>query len=201
VKKKPPYNQNAAIRGALRRQFSRSPVVREVLMKVRREVPRYNKDGSRAKKDAVQYRCTPCGQWTKSTAVSVDHISPVIDVQAGFVDWNQFVARLFCDANNLQVICDTCHDDKTYAERIARLTAQYNQELGEIKAKMNDMASCSMLPDETALGYLKEWKKEVSRYTAKKKTKGLEGVVQKAQTIKDEIEGWISNVKHKKSSK
>ncbi|CAM6003896.1 unnamed protein product [Sphagnum balticum] len=98
-------------------------------MKVRREVPRYNNDGNRAKKDAVQYRCGVCGQWTKSTAVAVDHITPVIDVQVGFVDWNTFVQRLFCDASNLQVICDTCHNAKTQAERIARLNIQYAQEL------------------------------------------------------------------------
>ncbi len=60
-KKKPPFNQNAALRGAIRRIFSRSPVKIEVLMKVRREVPRYNQDGSRGKRDAVQYQCNAAG--------------------------------------------------------------------------------------------------------------------------------------------
>jgi 5-methylcytosine-specific restriction endonuclease McrA len=178
VKKKPPYNQNAAIRGALRRQFSRSPIVREVLMKVRREVAKFNKDGSRAKKDAVQYRCNPCGQWTKSTAVSVDHISPVIDVQDGFVDWNQFVQRLFCDASNLQVICDTCHNAKTQGERIARLTKQYLEELEAIKEVIF-----------TGCGDAKALRKTLSKYTAKKKTIGLEPVVQRAQELKELLNG------------
>lgn len=116
-KKRPPFNQNSAIRSALRRTFSRSPIVREVLMAGRREVPRYNKDGTRAKKDAVQYQCEVCGKWVGSTHVEVDHINPVIDNNIGFVDWNTFVARLFCGKENLQRICDDCHDKKTQAER------------------------------------------------------------------------------------
>src|ERR1035437_3132910 len=136
MKKRPPYNENACIRGALRRQFSRSPIVREVLMKVRREVAKFNKDGSRSKKDSVQYRCNVCGQWVGSTKCAVDHISPVIDVQIGFVDWNQFVDRLFCKSENLQVICDTCHKTKTQGERITRLTKQYTKELDDIECMM-----------------------------------------------------------------
>lgn len=190
--KKPKYNQNAAIRGALRRQFSRSPIVREVLMKVRREIARYNKDGSRAKKDAVQYCCNVCGQWASSTKVAVDHISPVIDVQVGFVDWNEFVRRLFCDASNLQVICDPCHDSKTQIERIDRLTKQYTEELDAIKRKMDDMGNCPTASN-VAPTYLKQWKKELSKYIAKKKTKGLEPVVQRAQALKQEIERWLKN--------
>lgn len=120
MKKRPPFNENAAVRSAIRRVFSRSPIVREVMFKVRREVPKYNKDGSRAKKDAVQYQCGVCKTWTKSTAISVDHIEPVISVDVGFQDWNEFVRRLFCKAENLQVICDDCHQKKTNKERFDR---------------------------------------------------------------------------------
>src|SRR5690242_6187581 len=106
-KKRPPFNQNAAVRGAIRRIFSRSPVKIEVQMAHRREVPRYNKDGSRGKVDAVQYQCNVCKNWVGSTHVEVDHIVPVIEVnEQGFVDWNTFVERTFCGPENLQVICD-----------------------------------------------------------------------------------------------
>lgn len=116
-KKKPPYNQNSAIRSAVRRTFSRSPFVRDTLMAHRREVPKYNKDGTRAKKDAVQYQCNVCKKWIKSTEIAVDHIIPVIDNDVGFVDWNTFIDRLFCDPSNLQCICDACHNIKTQEER------------------------------------------------------------------------------------
>jgi 5-methylcytosine-specific restriction endonuclease McrA len=144
-------------------------------MKVRREIPKFNKDGSRSKKDAVQYCCSPCGQWTKSTAVAVDHISPVIDVQDGFVDWNEFISRLFCDASNLQVICDTCHNAKTQGERIARLTKQYTEELNNLEELCKDPADPKFL------------KKQLSKYTAKKKTPGLQKIVERALRLKQQL--------------
>lgn len=115
-----PFNQNAAIRGAIRRIFARSPVIREVMMEVRKEFPKYNKDGSRAKKDAVCYLCNICKNYVGSTKVSVDHINPVISIEDGFIDWNEFVFRLWCDKTNLQTICDTCHQIKTNKERFER---------------------------------------------------------------------------------
>ena len=118
--KKAPYNQNSAIRSAIRRTFSRSPAVREVMMKVRKEFPKFNKDGSRAKKDAVCYLCNVCDQYKGSTKVAVDHKEPVISVEDGFIDWNTFVERLFCAPENLQVICDECHQKKTNKERFDR---------------------------------------------------------------------------------
>lgn len=168
------WNQEAAIRGALRRTFSRSPVIREVLFRVRREVPKYNQDGGRAKKDAVQYRCNVCTSYVGSTKVSVDHINPVVSVSEGFVDFNTFIQRLFCDATNLQVICDTCHNAKTQAERISRLLLQYGKELDELELKVKTKS----IPTKEALALLK-------KYIAKKKTVGLDPVVQRALSIKN----------------
>jgi hypothetical protein len=156
-------------------------------MKVRREVPRFNKDGSRAKKDSVQYQCRACGEWTKSTAVSVDHITPVIDVQVGFVDWNQFVERLFCGPDNLQAICDTCHNAKTQSERIARLLIQYDEELYRFEM----MIMQGVIPAT--------WKKELNKYIAKKKTPGLESIVEKAKNIKSHIEKELGCQPRKRS--
>jgi 5-methylcytosine-specific restriction endonuclease McrA len=121
AKKKPPYNQNAAIRGALRRAFARSPIVTEVMQESRREVPRYNKDGSLSKKPWVQRQCQVCNQWVGSTKIVVDHKDPVISVDVGFQDWNEFVVRLWCNRSNLQRICDPCHDVKTAKERFERM--------------------------------------------------------------------------------
>lgn len=168
------WNQEAAIRGALRRTFSRSPVIREVLFKVRREVPKYNQDGARSKKDAVQYRCNVCGNYVGSTKVSVDHINPVVSVSEGFVDFNTFIERLFCDATNLQVICDDCHNTKTQAERISRLLLQYGKELDnlELGVKTKSISKAEAL-------------KTLKKYIAKKKTVGLNPVVQRALKIKN----------------
>jgi len=127
TKKKPKYNLNSSIRSAIRRVFSRSPFVREVLMKVRKEEVKYNKDGSKAAKPAVRYQCNVCKKWFKSTEVAVDHIIPVISIEEGFKNWDTFVERLFCNSMNLQVICDICHHTKTQLERKLRKELEANR--------------------------------------------------------------------------
>ena len=112
-----------AARNALRRAFSRSPVIVEIMQNDKRKVPRYNKDGSRAKVDAVEHLCEICNQWkrsSKGSKVVVDHIDPVVDPIIGFVDLNTYFNRLWCSRSNLQKICGECHRIKTNAEWIIR---------------------------------------------------------------------------------
>ena len=118
-RKKKPYkfNQNSLIRGAIRRVFVRSPQLQETLKKGRKDEVAHNKDGSVSKKKDVYYKCAVCGKWCKRKRISVDHIVPVVDPDVGFVDWNTFVDRLFCSAENLQILCDDCHTEKTKKER------------------------------------------------------------------------------------
>ena len=51
--------------------------------------------------------------------INVDHIIP-----AGSLNTSQdlplFVERLFCEQDNLQVLCMTCHDKKTLKEKQAK---------------------------------------------------------------------------------
>jgi len=168
------WNETAVIRGALRRAFSRSPVVREVMMVVRREVPKFNKGGERSKKDAVQYLCAGCGNYVSSTKVAVDHIIPVISVEDGLLDWNTFKERLFCDKSNLQVLCRGCHDVKTSSERVARLYKKYMEELDDIEQIIQSMDSGV---DKRKLI------KILSKYRAKKKVTRLENVVIRANEL------------------
>lgn len=49
--------------------------------------------------------------------VFVDHINPVIDPEKGFISWDNFIERMFCEEDNLQVLCKDCHDLKTADER------------------------------------------------------------------------------------
>ena len=160
-KKPKVFNQNAAIRGAIRRIFSRSPIKIEVQMKVRREVPRYKKDGTRAKVDSVQYQCNVCKSWVGSTKIEVDHIIPVVEVnEKGFVDWNMFVERLFCGPENLQVICDPCHDKKTHEEQLKRQAAKDRVVLDQIEERLK---SAWTIQEE------KDLKKQVSKFLTKTK--------------------------------
>lgn len=160
--------------------------MREKLEESRQEFPRYKKDGSLAKKPWVKRQCEVCGQWVGSTHIAVDHIDPVVPPDGfpvHFDEWDRtllFLKRLWCDKSNLQRICDNCHDKKTAAERIVRLTKQYTLELDLIETRV------SLAANWTAL-QRKALKKELTKYTAKKKTIGLEPIVKRAQRLKDQL--------------
>ena len=131
-KKKPKYNADSAIRSALRRTFSRSPAVREVMMLVRRERPWFKKDGSTASKPRVEYLCAKCNKWHMGKDIQVDHAVPVVNPDVGFVDWNTFIDRLFCDKTNLAVLCKDCHKAKTDHEKA--LAVERRQRLKDLKS-------------------------------------------------------------------
>lgn len=177
-KVKPPYNADAAIRGALRKTFARSPAVIAALKAVRREMPRVKLDGTSAKRPHVQYQCAVCLDWYGSTKVSVDHVDPVISTDEGFIDWNTFIERLFCDPKNLQVICECCHKTKTYAERVGRLNKQYNTDLD----KITDAA----LENPAAIPQLQEI---LLTYIAKKKVPAFVEVGCRAEELYNIISG------------
>ena len=69
---------------------------------------------------AKHYRCAACQQEFTSKDVEVDHISPVVSVEEGFIDYNTFIERLFCTKENLQVLCIPCHRLKTKQEKKLR---------------------------------------------------------------------------------
>ena len=69
---------------------------------------------------AEHYRCAECLEPFVARDVQVDHINPVVDPAKGFEDWPTYMNRLYCEAENLQVLCKPCHKDKTNEERKER---------------------------------------------------------------------------------
>ena len=130
---KPKWNPNAAFRGALRRVFARSPQVRAVKDRARKEEPKYNKDGAVAKKPKVTYECAECNQWFKGTHVAVDHIDPVISPYTGYVDWNTFIERLDCHGSNLQVICSYTKKEEDLKGTYGRYSCHYHKHKQSVK--------------------------------------------------------------------
>ena len=49
--------------------------------------------------------------------VHVDHIDPVVNPLTGFVSWDETIERMFCEPEGLQVLCDSCHKEKTDIEK------------------------------------------------------------------------------------
>ena len=68
---------------------------------------------------AQHYRCANCQEDFPAKAVNVDHITPVVGVQ-GFTTWDEFIEGLFCGKENLQVLCTSCHNEKSASEKITR---------------------------------------------------------------------------------
>jgi 5-methylcytosine-specific restriction endonuclease McrA len=69
---------------------------------------------------AEHYKCASCTDYFVARDVQVDHIEPVVSPQEGFQDWWTYMNRLYCEAENLQVLCKPCHKQKTAEERKER---------------------------------------------------------------------------------
>lgn len=69
------------------------------------------------KRQKFEYLCNDCNGWFPEKKINVDHILPAGTLRAA-TDLPGFVERLFCEIDNLQVLCETCHDKKTQNEKI-----------------------------------------------------------------------------------
>lgn len=70
---------------------------------------------------AKHYRCAICLGEFPAKDVQVDHIVPIIDPSTGMTTWDSVIDNMFCEADNLQVLCtDPCHKEKTKAERLTK---------------------------------------------------------------------------------
>ncbi len=84
------------------------------------------------------YRCAGCGQEVPATIVvngkrvnnvAVDHIKPIIDPSVGFTTWGDVIEAMYCEMDNLQLLCRACHDEVTAEERaIAKQRRQNEKE-------------------------------------------------------------------------
>ena len=73
-----------------------------------------------------KYKCQGCGEIFGQKEISLDHIKAVVNPKVGFVDWNEYILRMFCDSSGFQVLCnDGCHASKTQTENEIR--KKYNK--------------------------------------------------------------------------
>lgn len=77
-----------------------------------------------ARVDRGLYQCAGCKVVSKIQGMHIDHILPVVDPAVGFSGWDVYIARLFCSASNLQLLCKECHTTKTKTEQLARKAAK-----------------------------------------------------------------------------
>lgn len=73
------------------------------------------------KRQKFEYQCAMCEKWFQEKKINVDHIVPAGSLNCA-ADLPGFVERLFCEKDNLQVLCESCHDEKTKIEKLKQTT-------------------------------------------------------------------------------
>jgi hypothetical protein len=103
------------------------------------------------KRQKVCYACASCKGLYSFKEVAVDHIAPAGEL----TDWSHlapFVQRLFCDVDKLQVLCDTCHNIKTYSEKQGVTLEEATVQIKAIKM-LKEMTKPAMLALLNKHGY------------------------------------------------
>jgi len=67
----------------------------------------------------TKYKCAICGGLFDKEEVDVDHIQAVVGLD-GFTNWDDYINNLFCDSDNLQILCKADHYLKSQAENAER---------------------------------------------------------------------------------
>lgn len=102
------------IRSALRSAFNRYPVKFKAKKAAEKTVT--------GMKHRFEYKCAACKKWFRGTEVEVDHKIPAGSLKE-YTDLGEFCRKLFCELDDLQVLCKKCHKEKTAQERAARKQA------------------------------------------------------------------------------
>lgn len=66
----------------------------------------------KTKRLAKHFQCAICGGKFTSTNIQIDHKVPLGNCKS----WDEFIEKLFCEKENLQVACKPCHKKKTKEE-------------------------------------------------------------------------------------
>ncbi len=84
------------------------------------------------------YRCNECNELVPGTTkvgrkrvsnIAIDHIDPIVDPAVGFTTWDDYIHRMFCEEENLQVLCKDCHDRKSQQEKLIAAERRANARL------------------------------------------------------------------------
>lgn len=120
VKSKTPKTRNAGtmtesafwsfIRSALRQKSRWWKPISQAKLKAKRKYKGPNK------RQKFEYQCNVCKDWYPDKEINVDHIIPAGTLRCAN-DLPGFVERLFCEIDNLQVLCNVCHNKKTQNEK------------------------------------------------------------------------------------
>lgn len=108
----------ALLKAAIRRVFSRSELRLSVLKSA---ITTRIKDENRTRVK-TWYVCFQCYKPFAGYEMQIDHVIPIVRVNETLqeLDFNILVDRIWCDKDNLQAICLTCHKQKSKLENTER---------------------------------------------------------------------------------
>lgn len=106
---------NSFVKSALRSASRRWPPKYECLNDAFVGVKTNQKTGRQAK----HFECNKCHKHFPQKDIEVNHIIPVVPV-TGFDSWDGVIKRMFCDKENLEVVCKPCHKIISAEERKLR---------------------------------------------------------------------------------
>lgn len=103
------------VKSSLRSASQRWPPKYSVLNQAKRGKAINPKSGRLAE----QYECANCHNLFVSKEVEVNHKIPVIPI-TGFDSWDGVIERMFCEQDELEVLCKPCHKVLTKLENQQR---------------------------------------------------------------------------------
>lgn len=110
----------------LRGGTSRYPEKYETLKEARTEKKINVKTG----RVAQHFKCALCNNEFPAKDIQVDHKIPVVGPE-GFISWDLFIERLYCEKDNFQVVCRPCHKEKSVLEGQQRRVSKAKNKTGE----------------------------------------------------------------------
>lgn len=85
------------------------------MRKVFRWSPQY-REARKAAAVGSKYRCAKCRDLYERSETHVDHREPVVRLSGWDGSWDTYRDRLFTSPENLQILCVSCHKEKSKKE-------------------------------------------------------------------------------------
>ncbi len=132
--------EKALLKGALRRIFARSDLHKQI--KTRAIIK--HSDPKR-KKVKTWVRCESCLKPEAISNTTVDHVIPLIPPDSSWEEmtlqfsWEELISKIWCNIENLQLLCSTCHDLKTSLER------EQKKQVNKARKKLLNNKKCAKI--------------------------------------------------------
>ncbi len=103
-------------------KFDKKGWIKNALRRASYKFPPRNSAKINARVERGKYKCQKCNEIFRNGEVQLDHVEPVVNPETGFVDWNDFIERMFPDLSGWSLLCLSCHQEKSENENKTRRT-------------------------------------------------------------------------------